>query len=566
MNHNYHVSIGISIILLIIIASLPTGAEMQMNQHSSGITGKAIEVTPQHAQDRIIVRYKPDAKGPDATLNSFMDTMNRKVGGSVLADFSPMGVPGMQIVRPPDNRSAEEAIAEYANNSEVLYAEADTIIALSPDENRESVSDSSGSSTIASVTPNDPGFSLLWGLHNTGQTPFSGTADADIDAPEAWDTTVGSASVVVALVDTGVDYTHEDLAANIWTNTGEIAGNGIDDDKNGYIDDIRGWDFANTDNNPMDDHGHGTHCAGIISAVGNNKTGVAGVNWNATIMPLKFLDSSGSGYTSDAISAILYANKMGAKIISNSWGGTEYSRALKEAIDASSAVVVCAAGNDATNIDSVPLYPASYPGSNIISVAATDYKDKLASFSNYGITSVDLAAPGVKIRSTYPNNKYAYLSGTSMATPHVAGVAALVYAKNSSQSNAAVKAEILNGVDTMSSLKGKVLTGGRLNAAKAVALAGDSGGSSTDGDTTIGNLTTSFTAAPRSGNAPLPVQFQDSSSGTTAWRWNFGDGSSSSLKNPRHTYQNRGTYTVTLKSSKGTKSGTMTRSGFIVVQ
>ena len=320
----------------------------------------------------------------------------------------------------------------------------------------------------ADTTPNDPSFSQLYGLHNTGQT--GGTADADIDAPEAWNTCTGG-NVVVAVIDTGVDYTHPDLAANMWVNTGEIPGNGIDDDGNGFVDDYRGWDFCYNDSNPMDGNSHGTHCAGTIGAVGNNGIGVVGVNWNVKIMPVKFLSDSGSGSTSDAISAINYARMMGAKVMSNSWGGGGYSQALKDAIDAANnagSIFVAAAGNSGSNNDSSPHYPSSYTSENIIAVAATDHNDALASFSCYGPTSVDLGAPGVSILSTVPNGSYASYSGTSMATPHVSGVCALVWAKFPSLTNAQVKNLILQGTDPVSSLNGKVLSGGRLNANKAL--------------------------------------------------------------------------------------------------
>ncbi len=565
MNRTFNISIYCWIIILLLISVAVSASAETVNYRQQGSESeKNLQVLPQHAEDRIIVRYKSDAKGPDKTLSSFMENTNKKIGGTVMTDFSPMGISGMQIIRPPDNRSVDVAISEYAKQPEVLYAEADHIISLSPNETADSVSNGVDSSGSSSVTPDDPGYSLQWALHNTGQSPFYGTAGADIDAPAAWNTTTGS-GVIVAVVDTGVDYTHEDLAANIWVNSGEIAGNGIDDDGNGYIDDIRGWNFCSNTNDPLDDNGHGTHCAGIITAVGNNGVGVTGVNWKAKIMPLKFLDSSGSGYTSDAISAILYADKMGAKVISNSWGGTGLSRSLKEAIDASSAVVVCAAGNDAENIDTTPLYPASYNSSNIIAVAATDYKDRLASFSNYGSKSVDIAAPGVKIRSTYSNDRYAYLSGTSMATPFVSGVAALTYASNSSLSNTGVIAKILAGADILSSLSGKVVSNGRLNAANAVSSSSE--GNDKDPGVSSGDLIVTFTAAPTSGHSPLPVQFVDTSSaGETAWNWNFGDGKSSAMKNPRHIYQNIGRYPVTLKITNGSKNGTLTKTGYITIQ
>lgn len=327
----------------------------------------------------------------------------------------------------------------------------------------------------ASLVPNDPSYSQLWGLNSS--------TDHDIDAPEAWNTTTGSASIVVGIIDTGVDYTHPDLAANIWTNPGEIAGNGIDDDRNGFVDDVHGYDFANNDGNPIDDNSHGTHVAGTIGAVGNNGVGVVGVNWTTSIMALKFLDSSGSGSTEDAIRAINYATMMknsygiNVRVTNNSWGGGGYSQTLYNAIAASGnagMLFIAAAGNAGTNNDSSPEYPASFNLDCIISVAATNSTDTLASWSCYGATSVDLAAPGVGIRSTIPNNQYASYDGTSMATPHVTGVVALAWAAAPSATAAQVRSAILSGVDRISTLSGKVATGGRLNAKATLDLLGGS--------------------------------------------------------------------------------------------
>jgi len=214
----------------------------------------------------------------------------------------------------------------------------------------------------------------------------------------------------------------------------------------------------------MDDNGHGTHCAGTIGAVANNGQGVAGVMWEVRIMPLKFMSATGSGYTSDAVAAILYANRNGASVISNSWGGSGSSTTLKNAIDSSSALVVCAAGNDAKNTDSSPFYPASYTSPQVLAVAASTATDTLASFSNYGTKSVDVAAPGEYIYSTVPGNKYGYKSGTSMATPHVAGLAGLIEAYQPGITYSEVKGAILDSVDKKTSLQGKVLTSGRVNA------------------------------------------------------------------------------------------------------
>ena len=477
-----------------------------------------------------------------------------------------------------------------------MYVEPDYKISLSPVEKVGKNADLGDIQEASSVYPNDPGFQYEWGMQNTGQAPFYGTAGADIDATTAWGVTTGSTGVRVAVVDTGVDYTHPDLAANIWHNSGEII-NGIDDDGNGYIDDIRGWNFVSKSNDPMDDNGHGTHCAGTMAAVGNNGIGVAGVNWNSKIIPLKFLDSNGSGYVSDAISAILYANKMGASVISNSWSGTGYSQSLKDSIDASSAIVVCAAGNSAKNSDVTPQYPAAYSSSNIISVAATNYYDNLASFSNYGVKSVDLAAPGVSIYSTTKSGGYKYLSGTSMATPYVSGVAALLKTQSPTISASQIKGKIIDNCDVLSSLSGKLVTGGRLNAAKAM---GQSTSTPTPTPTptitrtptptptstpvpthtitptptltpvptpkTTSSLSASFYASPTYGNTPLKVQFIDQSAGIpTKWIWSFGDGSYSYQKNPSHIYLNKGSYSIRLTVNRDNAESTIDKPRLISV-
>ncbi|MFQ5649813.1 MAG: S8 family serine peptidase [bacterium] len=320
----------------------------------------------------------------------------------------------------------------------------------------------------ADLLPNDPRFGELWGLNNTGQT--GGTADADIDAPEAWNISTGSATVLVSVIDTGTDINHEDLAANIWTNPGEIPNDGIDNDGNGYIDDIHGWDFFNNDNTVFDDplnDDHGTHVSGTIAAVGNNGIGVAGVNWQATIMPLKFL-GPGGGTTADAILAIEYATNKSVRVINASWGGGGFSQALKNAIDASGAVFCAAAGNSGLDNDASPHYPSSYTSANLIAVAATDHDDLMAGFSNFGATSVDLGGPGVSILSTTPLNTYSLFSGTSMATPHVTGVAALILSQSPGLTPVQVKNQILASVDPVASLNGVTVTGGRLNAANAL--------------------------------------------------------------------------------------------------
>ena len=273
---------------------------------------------------------------------------------------------------------------------------------------------------IAATTPNDPSFNQLWGLHNTGQTVngTTGTVDADIDAPEAWDTLTGSSTVVVADIDTGVDYTHVDLASNMWVNPFD-ARDGSDNDFNGYVDDIHGIDAVNNDPDPLDNHGHGTHTSGTIGAVGNNSIGIAGVNWQVKIMALKFIDAFGSGLDADAIECIEYVIDMAQRgvnvvAINASWGGAGYDQVLKDAIEdaGNEGILFCAAaGNDAVDNDSSPHYPSSYDLPNIIAVAATDQNDNRSSFSNYGLRSVDLAAPGSNIYSTLPYGGYTPSSG-----------------------------------------------------------------------------------------------------------------------------------------------------------
>ncbi|MBM4023056.1 MAG: hypothetical protein FJ284_12615, partial [Planctomycetes bacterium] len=327
----------------------------------------------------------------------------------------------------------------------------------------------------AAALPNDPSFFRLWGLHNTGQT--GGVADADIDAAEAWDVTTGSRSVVVAVIDGGIDYRHPDLAANMWRNPGEIAGDGIDNDRNGFVDDVYGWDFANNDSDPFDDRGHGTHVAGTIGAVGNNGVGISGVNWQVSLMALKFLDANGSGPTSAAVAALNYATMMrqtyGVNVVvtNNSWGGGGASSALTDALVAggnAGILAVAAAGNASANNDSTPVYPANVNSTAVISVAATDASNRLASFSNYGATTVDVAAPGVGIYSTTPRNSYSSFSGTSMAAPHVAGLVALMAAANPQATASQIRSAILSTSVPIASLAGKVATGGLVNAAAAV--------------------------------------------------------------------------------------------------
>lgn len=324
------------------------------------------------------------------------------------------------------------------------------------------------------------GQALLAGAAGQSVTITGEPSGKDIHARAAWETATGSAQVLVGVIDTGIDYTHPDLAANIWVNPGESgpdglggdkATNGVDDDSNGFIDDVRGWDFANDDNNPTDDNNHGTHCAGTIGGVGNNANGVVGVNWTVKMAAIKFLSASGSGYTSDGIDSVYYGTLIGADLTSNSWGGGGAVDALRDAIEDANShgiLFVAAAGNSASP---APSYPAGYDNANIISVAATDSADQIASFSNYGVPHVDLGAPGVGILSTVPvfrEPDYAFFNGTSMACPHVAGAAALLRARSPSMPHLDLRARLLATVDPVAALAGKTVTGGRLNLAAAL--------------------------------------------------------------------------------------------------
>jgi hypothetical protein len=322
---------------------------------------------------------------------------------------------------------------------------------------------------VLRASTSDPHFGQLWGLEK-------------IDAPEAWSVTTGSPAVVVGVIDSGVDFNHPDLAGARWVNPAEncdaCRSNGVDDDGNGYVDDWRGWDFANNDNDPSDDNGHGTHVAGTIGAVGDNGVGITGVSQQVRLMGLKFIGADGSGTAADAVSAILYAAANGADVTNNSYGGDGFSQAMLDAIqtaDSQDSLFVAAAGNDFSDNDAEPVYPAGYDVPNVVSVSASDADDDLAWFSNYGLAGVDLAAPGMNVFSTSPGGGYRFDSGTSMAAPHVAGAAALARAAFPAASDVGLKALLLRSVDSVSWLQDVVRTGGRLNVNSAVRCSGAPG-------------------------------------------------------------------------------------------
>ena len=416
----------------------------------------------EYAKDSVLVRFADTAGARDirasvvAKVGSFRDTNN----DGIFDGFSALDKQGaLAKIDLQKGRTVEEALEILRKDPAVKYAEPNYIVR-------------------ALGIPNDTRFNELYGMHNTGQS--GGTADADIDAPEAWDITTGSRDIVVAVIDTGIDYTHPDLVANMWTNPNEIAGNGIDDDNNGVVDDIHGFNAITNGGDPLDDNAHGTHCAGTLGGHGNNGVGVAGVSWEVSLMAIKFLSAGGSGTTADAIEGINYAVTMknagvNLRVLSNSWGGGAFSQALLDSINAAGAadmMFVAAAGNSANNNDANPSFPASYNSANIVAVASTDRNDAKAASSSFGATTVDLGAPGVSILSTTPNNTYSVFSGTSMATPHVAGAAALVLSANPTLTTDEVKTILMTTGDLKPSLMGITLSGRRLNAANAVAAAG----------------------------------------------------------------------------------------------
>jgi subtilisin family serine protease len=390
---------------------------------------------------RIIVKFK-DGGDPPSSLPARVSTAveHRFRSGARLVRIRGLGV--------------EEALEYYRSDPRVEYAEPDYLITLDQ---------------IGQNLPDDPRLDELYAMDNHGQT--GGTSDADIDAAEAWTIRTDS-DVLMGVIDTGIDWHHEDLAANVFVNPGEIPGNGIDDDQNGYIDDVRGWDFVNHDNDPMDDHYHGTHVSGTIAAIGNNGIGVAGVCWRARLLPLKILNSGGNGSMSAAVEAIEYATAMGVRVTNNSWGSPSYSRALDDALAehaGTNALFIAAAGNYGRSNELFAHYPASYPYDNIIAVASTNDRDTLSVFSNYGAVSVDLGAPGEEIISLVPGNSYGPLSGTSMASPHVTGAVGLILSEAPLMTPAQVKEQLLKTVDPLPALQGQVVSQGRLNVYRSLA-------------------------------------------------------------------------------------------------
>jgi subtilisin family serine protease len=403
--------------------------------------------TASSTADQVIVRFRADSEPADrATARDAADAEFRRA----------LPLSGMQLLDPAPGVSAGEAARRLERSEDVLYAEADA-------------------TRVAAMRPSDSYFSSQWGLNNTGQLVggASGTADADIDAPEAWNRSIGSSTITVGVIDSGVDYTHPDLSPNVARNPGESGAgresNGVDDDSDGLVDDWHGWDWVQSDNDPADPNGHGTHVAGTLAARGNDAKGVAGVAWQAKLLPLRVLDANNVGRISDIVAAYRYAAGRQLPIVNVSLAGPTFSQAEYDAIKAASKTLfVVGAGNDGRDNDVTGSYPCNQPLPNVICVTASDQNDAMPSFASYGRRSVDLAAPGVNVLSTRPGGAWGFMSGTSTSTPHVAGTAALILARYPGSSVAALRAALLSSVDAKPGFAGRTVSGGRLNAARAL--------------------------------------------------------------------------------------------------
>lgn len=492
--------------------------------------------TAHYVPGEILVKFRSETS--PRTIERFQARMKTSVKRR--SEFT-----GIRLLSLPSDLSVEEAVRAYRRQPEVLYAEPNYV-------------------RRASATfPDDARFDEQWSLYNTGQIintnpPFSGTPGVDIRATDAWEiiqregrdpgVLPDGTPLIVAVIDSGVDYTHPDLFPNIWANTGDFwtnaqfpsTGNGLDDDGNGYKDDYHGWDFVGVqdnsacpatcdcwpddpvgDNDPMDDFGHGTHVAGIAAAAGNNHLGIAGVLWKARIMPLKILDKVGCGSIADEVEAIEYAIKHGARVINASFGAPGLSSSEEDAIRAANnagIVFVAAAGNESSDNDKLPIYPASSDLPNVISVAASDANDRLSPISNFGKNRVAIAAPGDCVFSTTPQRLFTlrgensctsrpitfvfgYITGTSMAAPHVSGTAGLLLSQDPTLSPEEIRAVILLTADPIKALKGRVTSSGRLNAYAALQRVKGSGLIGGDGGCgfPIGRIGRADPAAPTIG-------------------------------------------------------------------
>ncbi|MEQ1922868.1 MAG: S8 family serine peptidase [Pyrinomonadaceae bacterium] len=467
--NNIWIHFGIAVVLITMAAVLGQIGRWKEALHDrSDAVQKRVETLKAeqttNAAPEVLVRFKPGVSL--AQIRSIATANNDAVTDEIES------VSGLAVIDDLDNADAQAVADQYAAMSDsVAYAEVNYRIKLDDPIQKDAVKDGVYRETTAEM-PNDPLFGDQWALNNLGQD--GGTQRADIDALEAWTKTKGSEEVVVAVLDSGVDFTHVDLKGNMWTRPANVPA--YTDDELGTFNDINGYNGTDKIADPMDDNGHGTHCAGIIGAEGDNGEGITGINQTVRIMPLKFLGRGGSGTTEDAIEAINYAidrkkNGVNVRIISASWGSTSKSKALEDTIRAAGEagiLFVAAAGNDGSNNDSRPHYPSNYDLPNVISVAALDRNDKLAGFSNFGVKTVHIAAPGKDILSTWLGGAYREASGTSMATPYVSGVAALIIAAEPKISMEKLRERLLSTADKIDTLDGKVATGGRICAANAI--------------------------------------------------------------------------------------------------
>jgi subtilisin family serine protease len=488
-------------------ALLWLGAQLEMTGFAAAPGGPSA-----FREGRLLIQPKPDADR--AQLARFHQSQHARV----FREFPAMA--GMQVLEVEPGVAAVDLVARYQRSGLVSWAEPDFRLTLAD-------------------TPNDPRFldGTLWHLRNLG------TPGADIGAATAWDTLHSASNVIVAIIDTGIRYTHEDLAANLWVNPGEIPGNGVDDDGDGFVDDVYGINAAANNGNPIDVLGHGTQVAGFIGGVGNNGLGTVGVAWRVKLMACRFYDDAGNGFLSDAVQAIDFARLKGAQVMNASFVSTTQSSALFTAINScrtAGIIFVAAAGNDTQNTDLLPYYPAGFDLDNIVAVGATTRTDDLAYFSNYGATTVDLAAPGLDVYSTAntADAAYAMNSGTSFSSPIVAGAFALMRARFPAEGYRQLIDRVLAATDPLPALAGKCVSGGRLNLARALGAA----------------VAVDFSATPSSGPIPLTVSFANRSFGAiTNLLWDFGDGSTSTSAAPVHVYTAAGNYQprLTITSTGG---------------